>query len=82
MGSIGDTMNDYFGFLFARPSFLEGAARALDFGNTLQEYNTSLTPGQADSIALDMDLRVIMRDLEAAAKQFAADSSAFLRDGK
>ena len=35
-------------FLFARPSFLEGTARILDFGNVLNTYNCSPTPELAD----------------------------------
>lgn len=52
--------------LFARPSFLAGAARVLDVGGTLQEYNRSLTPEDADAIALYNDFRAIGLDLEAA----------------
>ncbi len=42
-------------FLCARPSLVEGMARLLDFGNTLSEYNSSLTPAQADFLALRRD---------------------------
>ena len=59
-------MNPYSSFLFARPSFAEGAARALDLGGTLQEYNGSLSPQQADATALRMDWRAIGEDLPAA----------------
>ena len=50
-------------FLFANPSFAEGAARIFDLGNTLNEYNRSLTPEQADFIALAMDYQAIGQDL-------------------
>ena len=59
-------MNDLFGFLYARPSAIEGVARILDFGNTLTEYNRSLTPQQADFLALRADWRVAARDLGIA----------------
>ena len=35
-------------FLCARPSFVEGMARILDFGGNLDQYNQSITPAQAD----------------------------------
>lgn len=50
-------------FLCARPSFAEGVARILDFGGTLNEYNRSLTPEQADYLALQADWRLIGMDL-------------------
>ena len=53
-------------FLGARPSFLEGASRLLDFGNTLSEYNTSLTPEQADFLALRGDWGLIGYDWASA----------------
>ena len=59
-------MNNLFGFLYARPSAIEGVARILDFGNTLNEYNYSSTPEQADFLALRADWRVAARDLGIA----------------
>jgi len=50
-------------FLCARPSFVEGVARILDFGGALNEYNRSLTPEQADYLALHADWRLIGMDL-------------------
>jgi len=52
-------------FLFARPSFFEGVARILDFGNTLQEYNTS-TPEMADYHALKADWQAVGEDMMRA----------------
>jgi hypothetical protein len=54
-------------FLAARPSFLEGASRLVDFGNFLNEYNRSLSPGQADQIALTLDWRQVGADWGRAA---------------
>lgn len=59
-------MNTYFEFLYARPSFVEGVARILDFGNTLNEYNYSRAPEQADFLALRADWRVAARDMGIA----------------
>ena len=62
-------MQSLFGFLYARPSFLEGLARIFDFGNTLDEYNQSLTPEQADSLALRADWLTIAGDLRKAVQE-------------
>ena len=67
-------MNPYFGFLFARPSFTEGIARALDMGGTLQEYNSSVSPEQADALALGADWRVVGEDLLRAMEQLGSES--------
>lgn len=53
-------------FLFARPSFIEGMARVIDLGGTLQEYNVSASPEQADEIAQNMDVRAVNADFRAA----------------
>ena len=59
MGSDSD-------FLFARPSFIEGIARVLDFGNTLNTYNESLTPEMADEIAMWLDWSMVGKDISKA----------------
>lgn len=59
--------------LFARPSFLEGMARLFDFGDTLSEYNSSLTPEQADRLAIASDWRAIGMDMWRAVDEFAAE---------
>ncbi len=56
-------------FLFARPSFFEGMARVMDFGNTLNIYNLSRNGAEADFIAIRNDWRMVAQDLkEAVAK--------------
>ncbi len=57
-------------YLYARPSFVEGIARLIDFGNTLQEYNTSLSNDQADTLALFADWLVVGDDLRNAMGQY------------
>ncbi len=57
-------------FLFARPSFIEGLARIVDFGGTLNEYNRSKTAEEADKRALKSDFEVIGRDLREAIDEF------------
>lgn len=56
-------MDTYTNFLFARPSFFEGMPRVLDIGGTLNEYNTSLSAEQTDSLAISADWRAIGSDL-------------------
>ncbi|MCL4549777.1 MAG: hypothetical protein M1495_14540 [Bacteroidetes bacterium] len=52
--------------LFAEPSFIEGMSRVLDLGNTLREYNESLSPKEADSQAIFADWSAIGRDIHDA----------------
>ena len=58
-------MGEFHPFLYARPSFSEGAARLLDFGNTLCEYNSALTPEMADDLAIENDWATVGQDLAA-----------------
>jgi len=71
-------MGDFHPFFYARPSFSEGAARLLDFGNTLCEYNSSLTPEMADHLAIQSDWRGVGCDLYAAMR----DQTQLSPDGK
>jgi len=73
-------MNPYFGFLFARPSFLEGAARALDLGGTLQEYNSSPSPEHADALALGADWRVVGADLLRSMRELSEENQVAIGD--
>ena len=66
-------MSELFGFLYARPSFIEGVARALDLGGTLQEYNNSPTGEMADRLALEADLQTVTEELKAAIAQDHAE---------
>jgi hypothetical protein len=71
-------MHDLSTFLFARPSALEGAARILDFGNTLNEYNTSLSPAQADELALRADWQAVGNSIRESMARFAREHRAAL----
>lgn len=66
-------MDSFSELLFARPSFLEGMARLFDFGDTLSEYNSALTPEQADRLALASDWRAVGLDMWLAMDEFAAE---------
>lgn len=52
--------------LFARPSFLEGVARLVDVGGSLNTYNISRTGQEADARALQNDWRAIGHDVRVA----------------
>ena len=53
-------------FLFARPSILEGVARILDLGATMQEYNQSGSPAEADARAIYSDFKAVGNDISTA----------------
>ena len=61
-------------FLFARPSFLGGMARAVDMHATLQEYNKSATPEEADAWALFSDFKAVGMDIRRATQTIKATS--------
>jgi hypothetical protein len=53
-------------FLYARPSAIEGVGRILDFFGTMQTYNQSRSPEEADAHALRNDFRTIGQDIATA----------------
>ncbi len=61
-------------YLFANPSFKEGAGRLLDFADSLTEYNYAPTPAQADAIALALDWYAVGDDLRGAMIRFVDDN--------
>ena len=52
--------------LYAMPSWISGAARVLDIGGTLNEYNFSENPAEADYLAIASDWAAVGLDLQAA----------------
>ena len=56
--------------LFAHPSALGGIARILDFGGTLNEYNTANSEAQADLLAACADWLAVGDDLWAALRTY------------
>ena len=58
-------------FLYARPSFFEGAARIFDMGGTLIVYNESDATTIADTRAIAMDWYVVGEDIRQAMNAFA-----------
>ena len=69
--------------LFARPSFIEGVARLIDMGATLDSYNTSPTPEEVDRRALAGDVAAVAHDfrqvLEVEARHVEEQSPAAAR---
>jgi|SwirhisoilCB1_FD_contig_21_24546325_length_437_multi_4_in_0_out_0_1 hypothetical protein len=66
-------MGRFTDLLFAHPSILEGLARILDLGGTLNEYNQSATPEEADLVALRSDWEAIGSDFRGLLNQVQAD---------
>lgn len=57
-------------FLFARPSFIEGVARVMDIGATMQVYNDSKTEKEADLKALKKDWEAVGEDILSAIEKY------------
>ncbi len=55
--------------LYPKSSFLEGVGRLADFTGSLNEYNMSKTPEEADARAIRSDWKAVGIDLLAAAEQ-------------
>ena len=69
-------MKDIYGdFLYARPSFLEGMARVMDIGGTLNEYNTFLSDEDADFFALSMDWHAVGQDMRDAMAMYESEEA-------
>lgn len=55
-------------YIFVKPTFLRGVARAVDIGGLLTKdaFVMSATPAEADRRALESDWRVVNRDINKA----------------
>ena len=62
-------------YLFARPSFIEGVARIMDIGGTLNEYNYASDGQEADAIAIWSDWAVIGQDMYKAMGIYREENS-------
>lgn len=69
-------------YRYARPSFAEGVARIMDFGNALGAYNFGAADDSGDAdpdtAALRADWAAIGGDFRHAVTRFAAEESARL----
>jgi hypothetical protein len=68
---LDELQSDY---LFARPSFIEGVARMVDLAGSLNTYNDSRTPEEADARALSQDWKAVGHDMRVALDQLSAES--------
>lgn len=68
-------MNRHSYRLGARPSFLEGIARLMDFGNSLNEYKSYPSGVEADHAALAKDWAMIGLDFRNATAEFEAEEA-------
>lgn len=57
-------------FLFARPSFIGGISKILDFGGTLKIYNESPNERIADIKALSEDWKAVGSALRSALAEY------------
>lgn len=63
-------------YRYARPSFAEGVARIMDFGNTLGVYHAGGPPdSDPDAAALRADWAAIGGDFRYAVTQFTTEES-------
>lgn len=61
--------------LYARPSFLSGMVRLLDFWGVFDHYNSSPTPRAADAKAIYSDWRAVGYDLGQGLSGYAREHS-------
>lgn len=56
-------MSPFTRILFPRPSILDGLARLFDSSGSLNKYNTSRTPAEADVKAMTADWNAVGEDI-------------------
>ncbi len=66
---MGESPTNY---LFAKPSFWTGYASSVDMFGVMFELNSSLTPEQADWLALRADWLAVGQDIRRAMSDFRA----------
>ena len=57
-------------YLFAQPSFIEGAGRVLDIGGVYDLYNESEDAKEADTTALKCDWFMVGKDMKSAIQEY------------
>jgi hypothetical protein len=70
---VTDYLELYSMFLSAVPGSVEGAGRTLDLWATMDDYNQSRTPEEADLIATAMDWMAVGDDLTAGLEEVASE---------
>lgn len=59
-------------FLYARPGFLDGVARLIDFGGTQNIYNNFIDGATADRSMLSLDWHTVVAELRDAVRRVEA----------
>lgn len=59
--------------LYTRPSFFEGIARLFDITGSLNKYNKSRTPEEADFRAIRSDWEAVGNEISSAARKFTEE---------
>jgi hypothetical protein len=68
----------YYDYLFANPSFLEGVARLLDLGSTLNiYYEDILSEDEEDYYAMKRDWNLVAHDLKSAINEYGKEIKHF-----
>lgn len=57
-------------FLFAKPTLISGIGAVVDLGGTMEIYNESSSPEEADFLALKNDWCAVGKDIRKAMAQF------------
>ena len=70
---MAEQLFDRTGILFARPSFLEGVGRIIDFGASLNIYNESQSTALADLNAITSDWASVGDSLRSALISYSSD---------
>jgi hypothetical protein len=63
-------MSPFTRILFPRPSIFDGLARLFDSSGSLNKYNTSRTPAEADIKAMTADWNAVGEDIWDALEMF------------
>lgn len=66
-------MFEFSGILFANPSFLRGAARVMDLGATMTDFNRSPSGSKADALALYADWSAIGDSIRQQIEAYRAE---------
>jgi len=74
-------METHSDFLYASPSFVEGLARIVDLGGTMNEYNASPTGQEADAVAIWMDWAAVGQDMRDVIGAFEIEEAEALVPG-
>jgi hypothetical protein len=76
---------DYMGysnFFFTRPSYLEGVGRVIDTAGVLNQYDSVLTPEEADALAMRSDWAAVGADIAAGIREYKQKTKSELASGE